>query len=120
MLDCYQKKILAYSIVFLEYYFIGNGRCELGNGSPPFRCAKTFARDISSWGCGEGYCTSYEACIGYTYQTKVIGQEKHWCLLHTSNRRCPPGFYENNGPVAAKSSDLRASPDLNYVCYGRY
>jgi len=75
----------SYLIFFLTYFFISNASCILSYWETPFRCARGFPRDSSTrLGC-ERYCTSYEACIGYTYQTKVtVKNEKHSCLLYTS------------------------------------
>ena len=101
-------KNLSYLIFFLAYFFIGNGSCMLSYRETPFRCARGFPRDSSTrLGC-ERYCTSYKACIGYNYQTKVtVKNETHSCLLYTSNRYCPSKFTKNNGRVAKKSSELK-------------
>ena len=114
-------KNLSYLIFFLAYFFIGNGSCILSYRETPFRCARGFPRDSSTrLGC-ERYCTSYKACIGYTYQTKVtVKNETHYCLLYTSNRYCPSKFTKNNGRVAKKSSELKPGIRAKHVCYGRY
>ena len=91
-----------------------NGYCkhvsENWNGNP-YLCISS----ASSKSVCEGRCTSLSSCFAYNYMHTTTAYNP--CYLIPSNKSCPSGFTDTNGPTVSSMNDLKVIPYSDWDCY---